>query len=132
MEYRDQYLRVLNGKTATATAFSVVFNLGTAAVVCTSGCMYHDILSQREVVISSVIVSGDIEFDATFFAFQWLTYNVDNLEISLIISHTTALITLNDISAQPLHLKSLATVTAGLNVVLWIALISFPFIQVRT
>ena len=36
MECR-KYLKVLNGKTATATAL-ILFNLGSAAIVCTSGC----------------------------------------------------------------------------------------------
>ena len=48
----------------------------------------------------------------------------------LVLSCTTALITLDDISTEPLRRKTLATATSGLNVVLWIALISFPFIQV--
>lgn len=70
-----KYLRVLNGKTATATAL-ILFNLGSAGI--------------------------------------------------------TAIINLEKISQSPVaqfNNTALATVTAGFNVILWVGLVSFPFIQ---
>ena len=45
-------------------------------------------------------------------------------------TNNTALITLNEIGEQALPHKELALAAAGLNVSLWIVLISFPFVQV--
>jgi hypothetical protein len=73
MEIR-KYLRVLNGKTAAATAL-ILYNLGSAGVL--------------------AIVTLD----------KISTFNMDYFD------------------------KNLATVAAGLNVLLWMGLVCFPFIQ---
>ncbi len=41
-----------------------------------------------------------------------------------------AIVSLDGISDRDIENKELATVTAGLNVLLWAGLVSFPFIQV--
>ena len=49
----------------------------------------------------------------------------------LLLSSPPALITLDEISRTPnLPEPVLGTVTAGLNSILWVGLVSFPFVQV--
>ena len=111
-----QYLRVLNGKTATATAL-IMFNLGTLGVIGKRG-------EEREAWKKGRAGRKQKRRGGR---------NRERREILayLLLSSPPALITLDEISRTPnLPEPVLGTVTAGLNSILWVGLVSFPFVQV--
>ena len=94
------YLRVLNGKTATATAL-ILYNLASAGVLGES---------------SSSLYTHSAPFIP-------------------LLSPRAAIITLDEISMINSQFgeyfnENLATFAAGLNVLLWMGLVCFPFVQV--